>query len=153
MNKFILSGLLLAVTFVVIASISNKTKDINPILDTNEGIQFIHGDWKNALAEAKSQHKLIFLDAYASWCGPCKMLKKNTFPNKEAGEFFNKNFINIAVDMEKGEGPFLSNKFSVSAYPTLIIADADGNIITYAKGYMTPKQLLEFGNFGLAKVK
>ena len=48
---------------------------------------------------------MIFLDAYASWCGPCKMLQKNVFTKKAVGDFYNSKFINVKMDMEKGEGP------------------------------------------------
>ncbi|MDP3667492.1 MAG: hypothetical protein Q8R50_12495, partial [Sediminibacterium sp.] len=54
---------------------------------------------------------------------------------------------------EKGDGPTLSDLYKVDAYPTLIITDADGNIITYTKGYMQPKQLIEFGKYGLSQKK
>jgi thioredoxin 1 len=119
--------------------------------DSDKGIQFIESDWKKALAEAKKQNKLIFLDAYTTWCGPCRMLKQYTFPDKAVGEFFNENFINIALDMEKGDGPAVARQYQVNAYPTLIFADGDGNMITYTKGYIDAKQLLEFGKFGLSK--
>jgi thioredoxin-related protein len=119
--------------------------------DKVEGIQFIESNWNKALEEAKKQHKLIFLDAYASWCGPCKLLKKNTFPDKNVGSLFNENFINVAIDMEKGEGPMLSEKYKVNAYPTLIILDENGIPITYTKGYMSPTDLIAFGKFGLSK--
>ncbi|MDP4130260.1 MAG: thioredoxin family protein [Bacteroidota bacterium] len=115
------------------------------------GIQFLENSWAKALEQAKKENKPIFLDAYASWCGPCKLLKKNTFTKKEAGDFFNTHFINVAIDMEKGDGPSLSQKFEVDAYPTLIIADKNGNIVTYTKGYMNADQLIEFGNYGLKK--
>jgi len=118
-----------------------------------EGIEFIGSDWNKAMEEAQKQHKLIFLDAYASWCGPCKLLKRNTFPDKNAGSFFNEHFINIAIDMEKGNGPALAEKFQVNAYPTLIIADASGHMIAYTKGYMSAADLIEFGKFGLKKGK
>lgn len=120
---------------------------------TEGGIRFIEADWSKALAEAKKQNKMIFLDAYASWCGPCKLLKKKTFPDKAAGDFFNANYINIAVDMEKGDGPSLGEKYAVNAYPTLIITDADGNIVTYTQGYISPKQLIDFGEYGLKQRK
>lgn len=116
-----------------------------------EGIKFIESNWNIALSEAKKQNKLIFLDAYTSWCGPCKMLKRNTFPDKAVGELFNKNFINIALDMEKGDGPAIAEKYNVTAYPTLIITDADGKVVTYTRGYVEPAQLIEFGKFGLSK--
>lgn len=120
---------------------------------TTSGIQFIESDWNKALDEAKKQHKLIFLDAYAAWCGPCKLLKKNTFPDKDAGDFFNENFISVAVDMEEGLGPRLAEQFRVEAYPTLIIADESGREVAYTKGYMSAADLIEFGKFGLKKAK
>lgn len=115
------------------------------------GIQFLESSWAKALEQAQKENKPIFLDAYASWCGPCKLLKRNTFTKKEAGDFFNTHFINVAIDMEKGDGPALSQKFEVDAYPTLIIADKNGNIVTYTKGYMNAGQLVEFGKYGLNK--
>jgi thioredoxin-related protein len=119
--------------------------------DTEKGIHFETKGWNYAMAEAKRQKKLIFLDAYTSWCGPCKLLKKNTFTDKAVGEFFNKNFINVTEDMEKGEGIQLAGKYQVNAFPTLLITDSEGNVVTYTKGYISPEQLIEFGNYGLKR--
>jgi len=154
-NKLLASGLLIIVALLVFAFIPKRTKDkgTNSYNENEQGIQFIEANWGKALQEAKQQKKLIFIDAYASWCGPCKLLKRNTFPDKEAGAFFNKNFINVAIDMEKGDGPALAEKFQVTAYPTLIITDWDGNIVTYTRGYIKPKQLIEFGQYGLKQNK
>lgn len=155
-NTLIFSGFLATAVILAFAFISGIRKfEMGRISKTEkgQGIQFIEASWSKALAEAKKQNKLIFLDAYASWCGPCKMLKRNTFPDKEAGEFFNSNFINVAIDMEKGDGPALAMRYGVNAYPTLIITDADGNIVTYTQGYMKPKQLIDFGKHGLSENK
>lgn len=122
-------------------------------LTPDSGIQFEPKGWQYALLEAKKQDKLVFLDAYTSWCGPCKLLKKNTFTNKSVGDFFNKNFINITVDMEKGEGIALAKKYEVNAYPTLLLLDSAGNVVTYTKGYLSPEQLIEFGKYGLNRIK
>lgn len=149
-----ISGLLVIAVIVIFAFVPNvKTSSNLQIagVETAQGIQFIEADWNKALAEAKKQNKLIFLDAYATWCGPCKLLKKNTFSDKEAGEYFNSNFINVAIDMEKGDGPALSEKYSVSAYPTLIIADSNGKIISFTQGYMKPSQLIDFGKYGITQ--
>ncbi len=154
MNKKVLSAsIFIAIAVLTIACLPKKTdeKIVKAENVAEEGIKFIESNWSKALSEAKKQNKLIFLDAYTSWCGPCKMLKRNTFPDKAVGELFNKNFINIALDMEKGDGPAIAEKYNVTAYPTLIITDADGKIVTYTRGYVEPAQLIEFGKFGLSK--
>jgi thiol:disulfide interchange protein len=115
-----------------------------------KGIVFIEADWDKAKTEARKQNKLIFLDAYTTWCGPCKLLKRKTFPDEEVGALFNNNFINVAIDMEKGHGPMLTEKYGVYAYPTLLILDADGKMVTYTQGFMKPKDLIEFGKHGLS---
>lgn len=109
---------------------------------TKTGIIFFSGTWEEALAKAKSEHKLIFLDAYASWCGPCKAMKKITFSDQKVGELFNKYFISVAIDMEKGQGPKLANKFHVDSYPTLIFLQPDGKFLTKAIGYHSPDEFL-----------
>ncbi|MEP7236507.1 MAG: thioredoxin family protein [Ferruginibacter sp.] len=114
---------------------------------TEVGIQFMESDWNKALQEAKKQNKPIFLDAYTSWCGPCKMLKNNTFTDKAVGEYFNKNFINVALDMEKGDGIAVAEKYQIRAYPTLIITDADQKSVSVSEGYINPSQLIEFGKY------
>ena len=149
-KKILFSGALI-ITAVMIFAFAPKinSSDKNVQVKSEDGIQFIESNWSKALQEAKKQKKLIFLDAYTSWCGPCKMLKRNTFPDKAVGELFNKNFVNVAIDMEKGDGPAVAEKFQVNAYPTLIIADAEGNVVTYVKGYIGPDQLIAFGKHGI----
>ena len=139
----------LAVAFMPGGKDSSTRNTCN--VKTGEGIRFIEGDWNLAIQEAREQKKYIFLDAYASWCGPCRMLKRRTFTDKEAGAFFNANFINVAVNMEKGIGPELSQRFQVDAYPTLIILNEYGKVVTFTEGYMNAAQLIDFGRFGLSK--
>lgn len=148
----ILTGLAIIAAAFLFAFISAGSGEVkNDGGSATGGIQFVQSGWNETLALAKKENKLIFLDAYASWCGPCRMLKRNTFPDKTAGDFFNSHFINIAIDMEKGEGPALSRKYRVSAYPTLLIIDANGNPVTYTQGYISPQELIEFGTYGLTK--
>ncbi len=155
MKEKILFGFvfLLSIYLVTGFTASKERKSSVPASVAEEGIQFFKGDWNTALQEAKKQDKLIFLDAYALWCGPCRMLKRNTFPDQAAGEFFNKHFINIAVDMEKGNGPVLAEQYKVNAYPTLIIVDSNGKLVSYTKGYINAKQLISFGKYGVAQYK
>lgn len=93
----------------------------------------------------KKEGKPIFLDISASWCGPCKMLKSRTFPNEEVGAFYNSNFINVAVDGEKGEGVELARKYKIQGYPSLIYIDSNGQLIAQTAGYRNPKQLIDIG--------
>lgn len=111
---------------------------------TIKGIRFIEEDWDKALEQARLQNKMIFLDAYASWCGPCKLMKRSTFSDKEVGEYFNEHFVNVAIDMEKGIGPSLSKKFGLEAYPTLFILDQNGNVIGQSVGFLRAGQLINF---------
>ena len=83
---------------------------------------------KEALEQAKVQGKMVFVDCYTTWCGPCKMMTEEVFPQKEAGDFFNAHFVNVKFDMEKGEGPELGKRFNVNVYPTFLIIEQDGSI-------------------------
>ncbi len=116
------------------------------------GIQFVEANWAKAVEQAKKEKKMIFIDAYTSWCGPCRMLKQNTFTDKTAGDYFNKHFINIALDMEKGDGIAFAQKYQVAAYPTLFIMDAEEKSVTTSEGYINPGQLLEFGKYVINKL-
>lgn len=106
--------------------------------------------WQQALDLAKKQNKYVFVDAYAVWCGPCKMLKRSTFKDKEAAAFFNRNFINVAMDMEKGIGPSLAQQWQLQAYPTLLIFNPQGKLVLYSVGFIQAPDLLRFGKQALA---
>ena len=98
---------------------------------TTEGMKFCKEGTKfaEAVAQAKVENKMVFLDCYTSWCGPCKMMARDIFPQKKVGDFMNPKFICIKIYMEKGEGPSLTQKFQVSAFPTFIIFNSDAQEI------------------------
>ena len=79
------------------------------------GISFQEMSWTDALAKANKNERLIFVDCYTSWCGPCKKMAKDVFTNAEVGDYFNAHFLNLKIDMEKGEGPALAKKYQVKA--------------------------------------
>lgn len=109
-----------------------------------QGIEFFHGTWAEAQEKAKAEEKLIFVDAYAVWCGPCKRMAASVFPQEKVGSFFNANFINLKIDMEKADNAEFAAKYPVSAYPTLMFLDATGKIVQKAVGAKDADQLLEF---------
>jgi len=116
-----------------------------------EGIEFFHGTFEEAKALAKKERKIIFMDAYAVWCGPCKRMAKDVFTQKSVGNVYNKHFINVKMDMEKGEGPKLAGKYKVSAYPTLLFIDADGKIVNTQRGALPAERFIALAKATLAK--
>lgn len=116
-----------------------------PNFESRNGIIFFKGTWAEALQAAKAENKYIFLDVYATWCGPCKELKNKTFKDSDVGDYFNKNFINVRIDGEKEEGQHLGRKYQVNSYPTLLIVDYKGNRVAKTTGFMKPRILINFG--------
>ena len=110
-----------------------------------QGIEFFHGEWKEALALAAKEDKIVFVDAYAEWCGPCKRMAKNVFTLSDVGDFYNKNFINLKLDMEKADGRTFGAKYPVSAYPTLLFLDSEGNLLKKVTGGQQGPQLIALG--------
>lgn len=97
-----------------------------------KGVKWEEGTLQDALRKAagdKKGAKLVFLDCYTTWCGPCKYMANTVFTTEAAGDYFNENFVNIKIDMEKGEGPALAGKLKIPGYPTFIILSPDGNEI------------------------
>jgi thioredoxin 1 len=136
----------IALTILVTMAATTLTS-FTRVPETEEptGIVFFEGNWEQALAKAAQENKIIFLDAYASWCGPCKVLKARVFPDEQLGLFYNANFINVKMDMEKGEGPQLARKYGITAYPTLFYLKGDGSVVKKVVGYHDQNQLIAIG--------
>ncbi len=111
----------------------------------NRSIKFEQGTWKEIKEKAVKENKLIFMDCYTSWCGPCKWMAKNTFTNDTVADYFNSKFINATFDMEKGEGIELAKTYSVRVYPSLFFIDGQGNIVHRSVGALASKELIQLG--------
>ncbi|MFC5283425.1 thioredoxin family protein [Pedobacter alpinus] len=94
------------------------------------GITFLKdGQWSLALAQAKAQNKPIFLFGHTSWCGYCKQMDKEVLTTDQAGKAFNPTFINISLDMEKGDGLALKEKYNITGFPALLYFNAKGEVL------------------------
>ena len=121
MNRFLYSTITL-----VILCLSSCSQ-----VDTPEGIDFFHGTFEQALEKAGEEDKLVFVDIYTTWCGPCKVMSQTVFPDHEVGAYFNSRFISFKLDAEDVsiDGPRIANRYDIAAYPTLLFLNADGTEI------------------------
>lgn len=120
-------------------------KPYNKNQDAKKVIHFETGTFADMLAKAKEEKKLIMVDAFTTWCGPCKLMDKNVFTNDTVAEFYNKHFINAKFDMEAGEGIDLTKKYEVTCYPTFLFIDGNGELMHRMSGLMPVKKFIELG--------
>lgn len=116
---------------------------ICPFLLAAQGIRFEKGSFNEALAKAKAQNKLLFIDAYAVWCGPCKKMDNTVFIEEKVGAYFNDNLIALKVDVEKGEGPMIKRKYDIIGLPGYTFLDGDGNVVYRFSSAMPTDAFLE----------
>lgn len=109
----------------------------------SQGIYFEEGSFGEALAKAKENKKVLFVDVHTSWCGPCKRMDREIFPQMKVGRFFNEHFINYKQDGEKGAGLELVKKFDIHAVPTYLFLDGEGNLIYRLSGFFYAKEFLD----------
>lgn len=112
----IMKKILLALTIFTLISISASAA-------TKEGINFFSGSWEQAKEQASKENKLIFVDFYTQWCGPCYNMAKNVFVLHSVGVFYNQHFINLKIDAENGEGVDLAKRYKIVSYPTYVFID------------------------------
>jgi len=121
--------------------------------------------FEEALAAQKKDPKKIMMDVYTSWCGPCKMLDKNTFHNTDVVDYVNDNFYAVKFDAEgndvvrykgktfsnpnykeelknrRNSAHQLSRYLKVNAYPTIVFFDEEAQVIAPIRGYQKPQQI------------
>ena len=140
MNKKVLSYALAAALMLPVSVASAKSMAM-PLVqqtqaseDNTKGTQFFKGTFAQALAKAKKENKKLMVDCYTLWCGPCRYMATNIFPNDTLGAYMNEHFVCMKLDMEHGEGPERNKTFNVKAYPTFIFFDADGKEMNRFEG-------------------
>jgi len=130
-------------TFLVLATAS--------LSSFAQGIDFFHGSWDETLAEARKRGTVIFVDAYTTWCGPCKRMAAQIFPLQEVGDFYNPNFLNVKIDMESEAGLKFKRKYPVRSYPTFLFIAPDESIVLQVVGAKPAEQFIGVGQEALRK--
>jgi thioredoxin-related protein len=97
---------------------------------------------------AGEQNKVVMIDFYTTWCGPCKMLDKNTWSDRTVQKWLGEKTVSLKLDAEKEVS--LAKKYRVSAYPTILFIKPDGEVIDRLVGYADPKKFLESSNASLS---
>lgn len=148
MKKLLFAVLL--VGGVCTAFVGKKEADKNQkpaIAAQGSGIQFESVSFKEALQLAQESGKLVFIDAYTDWCGPCKVMARTSFVDARVGKLFNEKFINLKIEMEKNaDGPNIAKSYRVNAYPTLIFVDENGKLVKSVVGLQSADDLLAIAN-------
>ncbi len=114
-----------------------------------QGIEFNNGNWEAVKAAARAQNKVIWVDFYTDWCAPCKFMAQTIFPLKDVGDFYNKNFICVEINAEKGEGIALRKKYAVGGYPTMIYTNAKEEIVYRTTGSTSAGEFIDQGRLAL----
>ena len=152
-------GILITGVFSLIFMTSTTCSDENTVRTAQEttgnekkaipslsnGISFEKVNLEKAKKQAKKEGKLIFIDCYTSWCGPCKRMAATTFKDEEVGKLFNQSFINLKIDIVKDEdGASVARRYGIRAYPTLLMINSDGELIKQTLGFQTKDKLIAF---------
>jgi len=127
-----------------------------PILTRAQGIPFEQNlSWSEVRAKAKKENKYIFLDIFATWCVPCKMMEKQVYANDSVGAYFSSQFISVKVQMDQTKSDnamvrswyatadSLKTAYDITAYPTILFLSPNGNIVLKSVGYSSAQEFYE----------
>ena len=99
-------------------------------------------DFDAALKEARHKHKLVFVDLYTDWCGPCKYLDKTTYHDR-AFVRASRKWVMVKVNVEKGARNFqIGQKLDVGGYPGMWMMDGRGKRLSGLVGYWPTMPLI-----------
>lgn len=161
MKKSILSLLAWSLPFLLLAQNNASTRRQGsgqaPLgITERKGIQWITGlSWEQIKQKAKAENKYLFIDAYTTWCGPCKMMDKYVYPNDTVGDFFNKYFLAVKVQMDKTEkddqsikdwyndSKRIANEYAVTSYPSLIFLSPESTPLYKIQGFRPVQKFVD----------
>ena len=101
------------------------------------------GSFDEAMKKAKEEKKDLFVDFYADWCGPCKMMATQVFVQPEVGDYFNVRFICVKVNVDAKENKEIAKKYNVTALPTMVFVARDGKELRRITGTKDPVSFIK----------
>jgi thioredoxin-related protein len=125
-----------------------------------KGIKWIEGlTWAQLLERAKAEDKYIFVDAYATWCGPCKQMDRNVYTDEKVSFEVNQKFISVKVQMDTsvsdnenvkrwyGDANAIKKKYPITGFPTFLFLSPDGHLVHSALGYKNVNEFINLANY------
>ncbi len=124
---------------------TTKTPNFNFLVLENDSLfqKYNAHDLDKVKTEILKSKKLIFIDFYADWCGPCKFMDKNVFVEKRVIDMLNTEFVSIKVNVDLPESRSICTQYRVDSYPTYIIIDSRGIVKIRLEGATPINNLLE----------
>jgi len=119
-------------------------KKINKVVPVNT-ISFVENTemtLTDVIEKADAEQKLIFVDFSAGWCLPCQLMEEEVFTVREVYQYFNKNFINYKVDVDKTNGANLKLMYGAENLPTLLFLDNKGRVVDRNNGTIVQTELM-----------
>lgn len=116
---------------------------IGAAVAANAQVRFTDKNLDAVREEATQQNKLVFIDLYATWCGPCKNMERTVFSQPEVGDFMAEHFVAAKYDIEKPTGSALAKKYGVRSIPTFLIFDTEGTLLGQITGGMSTDDFIQ----------
>lgn len=119
--------------------------------NANKEIKFSKSLFEQTLTKAQEQDKIVFIDFWASWCGPCKRMDAEVLSDTELVSFFNKNFINIKLDAESEDAILPKINYDIRSLPAYVWVLPNGNMVHSYKGTTTIENFMRQAKIALSK--
>ena len=124
----------------------------------NKGVHFEDElSWKEILAKAQKDNKMIFVDLYTSWCSPCRIMEQYVFPLENVGDFMNSHFISYKLQMDSAYNPHykedevinFGKNYNIKSFPTYLYFSPQGEVVHKFIGSMNDSAFIKLGNTAL----
>lgn len=123
---------------------------ISTLAAVAQGVTFVDKQLDEALALAKKEGKMVFVDCYGTYCPPCKKMLVEEFPKKEMGDYLNKGFVSVKYNLDKEPYKVLAKRWEVSMYPTFVFLNSDGELLYRMVGFRGADKFIAEAKQGIA---